>query len=160
MSHYFRFNSQVWVCQQNNWLLLLTVMSCGSCLSRRRLFVYAWWWIPMRNVSVSINSPSMLLVLFFIICPLRVRIWHRRRFQHARPHVITSSNGNFFRVTGPLWGEFTGHRWIPLTKASNTEFDGFFFYLRLSKRLSKPSKRRWIETPSRSLWRQSNACEA
>ena len=24
----------------------------------------------------------------------------------------TSSNGNIFRVTGPLCGEFTGHRWI------------------------------------------------
>ena len=29
------------------------------------------------------------------------------------------SNGNIFRVTGPLWGESTGHRWIPLTKASD-----------------------------------------
>ena len=28
-----------------------------------------------------------------------------------------SSNGNIFRVTGPLCGESTGHRWIPLTKA-------------------------------------------
>ena len=27
---------------------------------------------------------------------------------------MTSSNGNIFRVTGPLCGEFTGHRWIPL----------------------------------------------
>ena len=26
-----------------------------------------------------------------------------------------------FRVTGPLWGESTGHRWILLTKASDTE---------------------------------------
>ena len=26
-----------------------------------------------------------------------------------------------FRVTGPLCGEFTGHRWIPLTKASVAE---------------------------------------
>ena len=34
---------------------------------------------------------------------------------------MTSSNGNMFRVTGPLWGEFTGHRWIPLTKASDAE---------------------------------------
>ena len=34
---------------------------------------------------------------------------------------MTSSNGSIFRVTGPLWGEFTGHRWIPLTKASNAE---------------------------------------
>ena len=34
---------------------------------------------------------------------------------------ITSSIGNIFRVTGPLCGEFTGHRWIPLTKASDAE---------------------------------------
>ena len=26
---------------------------------------------------------------------------------------MTSSNGIIFRVTGPLCGEFTGHRWIP-----------------------------------------------
>ena len=32
--------------------------------------------------------------------------------------MMTSSNGNIFRGTGPLCGEFTGHRWIPLTKAS------------------------------------------
>ena len=32
--------------------------------------------------------------------------------------MMTSSNGNIFHVTGPLCGEFTGHRWIPLTKAS------------------------------------------
>ena len=25
--------------------------------------------------------------------------------------MMTSSNGNIFRVTGPLCGEFTGHRW-------------------------------------------------
>ena len=31
-------------------------------------------------------------------------------------HMMTSSNGNIFHVTGPLCGEFTGHRWIPLTK--------------------------------------------
>ena len=30
---------------------------------------------------------------------------------------MTSSNGNIFRVTCPLCGEFTVHRWIPLTKA-------------------------------------------
>ena len=35
--------------------------------------------------------------------------------------IMTSSNGNIFRVTGPLCREFTGHRWIPLTKASDTE---------------------------------------
>ena len=34
---------------------------------------------------------------------------------------MTSSNGNIFRVTGPLWGESTGHRWIPLTKADDAQ---------------------------------------
>ena len=40
--------------------------------------------------------------------------------------VMTSSNGNIFRVTGLLWGEFTGHRWIPLTKASDAELWCYF----------------------------------
>ena len=35
--------------------------------------------------------------------------------------MTTSSNGNIFRVTDPLCGVFTGHRWIPLTKASDAE---------------------------------------
>ena len=36
-------------------------------------------------------------------------------------NMMTSSNGNIFRVTGPLCGEFTGPRWIPRTKASDAE---------------------------------------
>ena len=35
--------------------------------------------------------------------------------------MMTSSNGNIFRVTDPLCGEFTGDRWIPRTKASDGE---------------------------------------
>ena len=35
--------------------------------------------------------------------------------------MMTSSNGNIFRVTGHLWGEFIGPRWIPRTKASDAE---------------------------------------
>ena len=38
-----------------------------------------------------------------------------------------SSNGNMFRVTGHLCGEFTGHRWIPCKKASDAEL--WFFSL-------------------------------
>ena len=34
---------------------------------------------------------------------------------------MTSSNGNIFRVTGHSCGEFTGHQWIPSTKASDAE---------------------------------------
>ena len=35
--------------------------------------------------------------------------------------MMTSSNGNIFRVTDHLCGEFTGLRWIPRTKASDAE---------------------------------------
>ena len=35
--------------------------------------------------------------------------------------MMTSSNGNIFRVAGHLCGEFTGPRWIPHTKASDAE---------------------------------------
>ena len=35
--------------------------------------------------------------------------------------MMTSLNGYIFRVTGPLRGKFTGHRWIPLTNASDAE---------------------------------------
>ena len=36
--------------------------------------------------------------------------------------MMTSSNGNIFRVTGPLSGESTRYQWIPLKKTSDTEF--------------------------------------
>ena len=35
--------------------------------------------------------------------------------------MMTSSNENISRVTSPLCGESTNHRWIPLTKASEAE---------------------------------------
>ena len=57
---------------------------------------------------------------------------------------MTSSKGNIFRVTDPLWGN------PPVTR-------GFFFDLLLNKRLSKQSRRRWFETSSHTLWRHCNA---
>ena len=35
--------------------------------------------------------------------------------------LMTSSNGNIFRVTGPLCKEFTSHGWISRTKASDAK---------------------------------------
>ena len=35
--------------------------------------------------------------------------------------MMTSWNGNIFRVTGPLCEKFISHRWIPLAKASDAE---------------------------------------
>ena len=69
--------------------------------------------------------------------------------------MMTSSNGNIFRVTGHLCGKFTGPRWISHTKASDAELD-VFFDLRLNKRLSKQPWGWWFETPAWSLWRHRN----
>ena len=69
--------------------------------------------------------------------------------------MMTSSNGNIFRVTGPLCGEFTGPGEFPPQRPVTRSFD-VLFDLRLNKRLSKQSWGWWFETPSWSLWRQCN----
>ena len=55
-------------------------------------------------------------------------------FEYVNLYMITSSNGNIFRVTGisAVTGEFLAQR--PVKRS----FD-FFFDLRLNKRLSKQS---------------------
>ena len=60
-----------------------------------------------------------------------------------------------FCVTGPLWGESTGHGGFPLQRPVTRSFD-VSFDLHMSKRLSKQSRRWWFETPSRSSWSHCN----
>ena len=69
-------------------------------------------------------------------------------------YMMTSSNGDIFRVTGPLCGEFTGHQWIPLTKASDTEL--WCFLWSTSDGWVNNENPRWFETPSSSLWHHYN----
>ena len=54
--------------------------------------------------------------------------------------MMKSSIGNISRVTGLLCWEFTGHRWIPPTKASDAEFDVFFD-------LPEPTDMQTVQTP-------------
>ena len=70
--------------------------------------------------------------------------------------MMTSSNGNIFRVTGPLCGECIGPGEFPAQRPVTRSFE-VFFDLRLNKRLSKQSWGWWFETQSCSLWRQCNA---
>ena len=81
--------------------------------------------------------------------------WYIMMIYKGNNNMMTPSNGNIFRVTGPWWWESTGDRWIPLSKASDAEL-WCVFYLRLNKRLTKQSRHRRFETPSRSLWRHPN----
>ena len=70
--------------------------------------------------------------------------------------MMTSSNGNIFRVTGPLCGEFTAPGEFPTQRPVTRSID-VFFDMRLNKRLCKQPWGWWFETPpSWSLWRQCN----
>ena len=96
----------------------------------------------------------------FVLSRLNIRImlltmnWCWMRISCMR-YMMTSSNGNIFRVTGHLCGEFTGHRWIPRTKAGTRNFD-IFFDLRPNKWLNKQSWGWWFVTPPWPLWRHCN----
>ena len=70
-------------------------------------------------------------------------------------HMMTSSNGNIFRVTGPLCGEFTGPGEFPTQRPVTRSFD-VYFDLRPNKRLSKQPWGWWFDTLSCSLWRHRN----
>ena len=53
-------------------------------------------------------------------------------FVSSNSDMMTSSNEKIFSVIDPLWGKSTGHRWIPLTKASDAELIRFlrhYFFL-------------------------------
>ena len=69
---------------------------------------------------------------------------------------MTSSNGNIFRVTGLLCGDFHRSPVNSPQKRSMTRGFDVFFDLRLNKRLSKQRWDWWLETSSRPLWRHCN----
>ena len=69
--------------------------------------------------------------------------------------MMTSSNGNIFRITGHLCGEFTGPGEFPTQRPVTRSF-GVFFDLRPNRRLSKHRWGWWFEMPSCPLWRHCN----
>ena len=75
------------------------------------------------ELRLSYTNPSTRLwaLRFLLITrnlPNSLNGWPTRQVSHT---MMTSSNGNIFRVTGHLCGKFTGHRWISHTKASDAE---------------------------------------
>ena len=90
-------------------------------LNQKSGFIIFSLWLPQM---VKMGVFFIYLLLFFIK-------WYSKELQlwlsdvlnindrSSRPIMMTSSNGNIFRVTGHLCGEFTGHRWISFTKASD-----------------------------------------
>ena len=99
-------------------------------------------------------SETMMVSLPTHICVTRPQ-WVDCKQRATGEHMMMSSNGNIFRVTGPLCGEFTGPGEFPTQRPVTRSFD-VFFDLRLNKRLSKQLWGWWFEIPSWSLWRQCN----
>ena len=79
--------------------------------------------------------------------------WFFCRQHFEKRIMMTSSNGNIFRVTGPMCGEFTDPGEFPTQRPVTRSFD-VCFDLRLNKQLSKQSWGWWFETPSWSLCRR------
>ena len=65
----------------------------------------------------------------------RIRHWLQQVGENDDGHMMASSDGNIFHITGLLCREFTGHRWIPCPKASNMELWCFLW--------SKPEPNSW-----------------
>ena len=70
------------------------------------------WW-NLYHDDYEIRNGYMCMIRY----PVEPNTWYSPCFLH----IMTSSNGNIFRVTGPFWGESTGHQWIPFTKAGDAE---------------------------------------
>ena len=101
-----------------------------------------------QDVFLEVNIIELIVWVFIAISFQGSGCWYE-----YYSFMMTSSNGNIFRDTGLLCGEFTGDRWIPCTKASDAEL---WCFLRLNKRLSKQSWGWWSETSSRPLLRHCN----
>ena len=94
-----RLNLVIYAIKSHNFQHFKTTFSNVSCRTVSQVHQAMTWhwvfgknslnqWLPNSLTSNSITNPMM-----------------------------TSSNGNIFRVTGHLCGEFTGPRWIPRTMA-------------------------------------------
>ena len=112
-----------------NWICIVV------CVVIKGLKIICWHKQKYKYVLSVIYSPQMLIATILVRLP-----WYAHQhvissilfipfapslhiFHSPTIHIymMTSSNGNNFRVTGHLCGEFTGPRWIPHTKASDAE---------------------------------------
>ena len=85
---------------------------------------------PIRPIFDGVHVVSRLMLLDNVTAERTVK-WYTLMSRHPtgtctfthifHDYMTTSSNGNIFRVTGLLCGEFIGDRWIPHTNASDAE---------------------------------------
>ena len=95
--------------------------------TNRHIFITSWGLLP-TSIDTIYSSNTWLHLLQTIG-------WNYYPFPNVKGKVfmMISWNGNIFRVTGPLWWESTGHRWIPPATHTHSpatrSFDVFFLRL-------------------------------
>ena len=121
-------------CSGLNWSRLLCVWA-DRVTNYAALYGLFLWHHAICNKSEGCT---------FLICrgPADIAWWRHQMETLSALLAICAGNS-------PVYGEFPTQR--PVTRSF-----GVFFDLRLNKRLSKQSWGWWLETPSRSLWRQCN----
>ena len=136
---------------------LITVFREISYLISNKVYVHIIFNILQYSANFNMSHMSIrqmiqqtINVRQIIMC---ITPFRNRNVRHY-VHMMTSSNGNIFRVTGHLCGEFTGPTQRPVTRSF-----GVFFDLRLNKRLSKQSWSWWFEKLWLPLWRHRNEFE-
>ena len=121
---------------RGHWIFVLFIIR--TFLYMKLLITYSH--LSLRN-NLAILSNTLQSSLSAL---LQLVVWN---------YMMTSSNGNIFRVTGHLWGESTrqstSHRWIP----HKGQWRGVLMF---SLICACRNVWAWFETPSRSLWRHVN----
>ena len=85
----------------------------------------------LKSMTVHLVHVSIVCNIWFVIfircmTSLTQRIWMCKgvfttlrycvQQKSIKVFMMTSSNGSIFRISDPLCGEFTGHRWFPQNK--------------------------------------------
>ena len=90
------------------------------------------WWLCNASRSATNGLPWQVAFYthFFLHENLWIVTWNSFSYGPVDKiwgFMMMSSNGNISRVTGLLCWEFTGHRWISHTKASDAELCCFLW---------------------------------
>ena len=110
---------------------------CSHTTNLARMLTFQWYFIQNSNFLTKIGfeygkiNPFGHTSEFYFITSNTVYLYRQANCDNLSFRgcdmytwewiIMMSSNGNIFRVTGLLCGEFTGDRWIPRTKASESE---------------------------------------
>ena len=109
------------------------IILSGEWIPMYRLWLHGLYGLYRHRCLLSPERPLNLITHSLLLFIRQSQAWLSlglQMFHHITVddyHMMTSSNGNLFRATEPLWGESTGDWWIPPTKASDAELWWFLW---------------------------------